>query len=155
MLVKPDAFILDTDGTTSLHTAAERGHYEYSKVRNDRPNLPIIDLAVMMAREMKPLVVTGRMDVDNCRIDTVAWYRDYFPDWFCNDMLLFMRPARLLDGKPDYRPDYIVKKEIYDRYIRDRFNTRYAVDDRLQVCRMWHHELNLPVLRVGDPDAVF
>ena len=149
-----DAFILDTDGTTALHTEEERGHFEYSKVKYDRPNQPVIDLAVLMHREMAPLVVTGRMDEGDCRVDTVWWYRKYFPDYFCNDMRLFMRPAKRPNGKPDYRPDYIVKEEIYLKYIKGRFNVRYVLDDRLQVCRMWY-SIGLPVLRVGDPDADF
>lgn len=155
MIIKPPAFILDTDGSTALHTEEERGHHEYSKVIHDRPNWPIINLAVKLHRWLVPLVVTGRMDIDDCRVDTVAWYRRYFPDYFCNDMRLFMRPAKLSTGKPDYRPDYVVKKEIYDTSIRDRFDVEYAVDDRLQVCRMWYHDLHIPVLRVGDPDATF
>lgn len=155
MIIKPDAFILDTDGTVAIHTEDQRGHYEYSKISGDQPNQPVIDLAVYLHRYMAPLVVTGRADIDDCRVDTVAWYRQYFPESFCNDMRLFMRPAKLSNGKPDYRPDFIVKKEIYDKSIRDRFNVRYAIDDRLQVCRMWHHDLGLTVLRVGDPDATF
>lgn len=154
MIIKPDAFILDTDGTVALHTTEERGHYEYSKVSGDKPNQPVIDLAVMLHRWMAPLVVTGRMDVDDCRADTVAWYRKHFPAYFCDDMRLFMRPAKLPTGKPDYRPDYEVKEEIYNKYIHDRFNVLYAVDDRLQVCRKWH-AMGLTVLRVGDPDAIF
>jgi hypothetical protein len=109
-LIIPDAFVLDTDGTVALHTEEERGHYEYSKVKYDRPNKPIIELAEMLNRWLVPIVVTGRMDIDDCRADTVWWYRQHFPESFFNDMRLFMRPAKLPGGKPDYRPDYIVKK---------------------------------------------
>jgi hypothetical protein len=154
-LIVPDAFVLDTDGTVALHTEEERGHYEYSKVKYDRPNKPIIELAEMLNRWLIPIVVTGRMDIDNCRADTVWWYDQHFSDNFCNDMRLFMRPATLLDGKPDHRYDYVVKREIYNKYILGRFNVKYWVDDRLQVCRMAHHDLGMTVLRVGDPDAVF
>lgn len=154
MRIIPEAFILDTDGSAALHAEEERGHYEYSKVKYDRPNWPIIDLAVLFSINLVPLVITGRMDIDDCRQDTADWYRAFFPDHFCNDMLLFMRPAKLPDGKPDYRPDYVVKEEIYNTYIKDRFNVKYVVDDRLQVCRMWY-SLGLTVLRVGDPDANF
>jgi hypothetical protein len=151
---KQKAFILDTDGTTALHSEAERGHYEYSKVRYDRPNKVIIDLAVLLHRDYAPLIVTGRMDIDNCKEDTVWWYRQHFPAYFMNDFRLFMRQAALPDGKPDYRPDYIVKEEIYWTKIEPFFDVFCAIDDRLQVCRMWHR-IGIPVLRTGDPDANF
>jgi hypothetical protein len=153
MIIRPDAFILDTDGTVCSHEGI-RGHFEYEKVSLDVPIQDIIDLACMLSRNLLPIVVSGRMDIGDCRPDTVQWYRDHFPAWFCDDMLLFMRPPKLPDGKPDYRPDYVVKEEIYNRYLHHRFNIRYAIDDRLQVCRKWH-AMGLTVLRVGDPDAVF
>lgn len=159
MRIIPDAFVLDTDGTVASHVNEDctlrRSHYDYSKVKEDLPIQPIIDLAVLLNRDFIPLVVTGRMDIDNCRTDTVWWYRQYFPEYFTNDMRLFMRPATLPDGSPDYRKDYIVKKEIYFKYIQGRYNVKYWVDDRLQVCNMAHHELGMNVLRVGDPVAVF
>jgi hypothetical protein len=65
-----------------------------------------------------------------------------------------MRPATLPNGKPDYRPDYIVKEEIYRRDIEPLYDVKFAIDDRLQVCRMWH-SIGIPVFRVGDPDADF
>src|SRR5271170_1634585 len=100
---KQKAFILDTDGTTALHTTEERGHYEYRKVRYDRPNKMVIELATLLHRDYAPLVVTGRMDDEDgqCREDTMWWHEKYFPWLFVNDMRLFMRPAKLPNGKPD------------------------------------------------------
>lgn len=54
----------------------------------------------------------------------------------------------------DKRSDYIIKHEIYNEHIRDKYNILAAFDDRLQVCRLWY-ELGLPLFRVGDPDADF
>jgi hypothetical protein len=54
----------------------------------------------------------------------------------------------------DYRKDVVVKEEMYNDHIKGKYNVTVVIDDRLQVCRMWHR-LGLPLLRVGDPDADF
>ena len=54
----------------------------------------------------------------------------------------------------DNRKDAIIKKELFDEHIRDKYYVDYIVDDRLQVCRLWY-SLGLTILRVGDPDANF
>ncbi len=40
----------------------------------------------------------------------------------------------------DHRQDAIIKKEIYDREIKGKFNVLFAVDDRKQVKRLWVKE---------------
>lgn len=57
--------------------------------------------------------------------------------------------------KNDNRKDSVVKKEMFDKYIRDKYYIEAVFDDRLQVCQMWHNEIGLPLFRVGDPDADF
>ena len=52
----------------------------------------------------------------------------------------------------DNRKDVIVKEEIYNEHIKDKYRVRAVFDDRLQVCRLWYR-LGLPLFRVGDPDA--
>ena len=61
---------------------------------------------------------------------------------------LFMRQTG------DFRKDAIIKQEIYEREIKDKYNVLFVLDDRLQVCRMWY-SLGLPLLKFGDPDADF
>ena len=55
--------------------------------------------------------------------------------------------------KDDNRKDSEVKREFYDE-LKDRYDIKYVVDDRLQVCRLWW-ELGLCLLKVGDPDLEF
>lgn len=148
---KPKAFILDVDGTVAYHDLGMRGHYEYTKVKYDLPICPVIEVVNILADSLPPVVVSGRMDEGECRTDTEDWITrhvmlSYFP--------LFMRQAVLPSGKPDHRPDYIVKEEIYWNFIEPQWDIQFAIDDRLQVCRMWH-SLKIPVFRVGDPDANF
>jgi len=36
----------------------------------------------------------------------------------------------------DVRKDSVVKKELYDEFIKDKYNVRFVIDDRPQVVRM-------------------
>ena len=68
--------------------------------------------------------------------------------WFFEFEHLFMRKTG------DFRQDAVIKKEIYDQFIKDKYYIEFVLDDRLQVCRMWY-DLGLTLLTVGDPDADF
>jgi hypothetical protein len=54
----------------------------------------------------------------------------------------------------DNRPDYEVKREMYETHVKGKRNVEAIFDDRLQVRRLWY-ELGLPLFSVGDPDADF
>jgi len=40
----------------------------------------------------------------------------------------------------DNRPDDIVKKDIYDKYIKDKYHVVCVFDDRKRVLQMWKNE---------------
>jgi adenylate cyclase class IV len=58
---------------------------------------------------------------------------------------LFMRQAG------DNRDDRIVKREIYEREIKGRYNVRFVLDDRNKVVALWR-DLGLPCFQVADGD---
>jgi hypothetical protein len=58
-------------------------------------------------------------------------------------MALFMRKSG------DYRKDSVVKKEIYERHIKEDFNVEFVLDDRDQVVKMWR-EQGLVCLQVAE-----
>lgn len=43
-----------------------------------------------------------------------------------------------------------VKKELFDRYVRDKYNIRFVLDDRDRVVKMWRNEIGLKVLQVAE-----
>jgi hypothetical protein len=51
----------------------------------------------------------------------------------------------------DRRKDSIIKKEIFDRHIRDVYNIEFVLDDRNQVVELWR-SLGLTCLQVADGD---
>lgn len=136
----PRAAIFDIDGTLAI--MGNRSPYDWPKVGEDKRNPEVIELLYMMLEGgFAILLFSGRDSV--CRPQTEKWLEENA----LPDSLLFMRP------EGDTRKDVEVKREFYEEASK-RYDIVYAVDDRLQVCRLWH-ELGLCLLRVGDPDADF
>lgn len=135
----PRAFICDIDGTLSDHTDL-RGHFEYSKVAQDRPIYPVIHMvqALIKKGDWIPIFVSGREE--HSRSDTVDWIYAYAGFWPNN---LFMRA----DG--DYRKDYLIKHEIFENQIAPCHWVEFAIDDRNQVVEMWR-SIGLPCFQVAD-----
>lgn len=134
---KPSAYVFDIDGTLALNLG-HRDYYDMEKVVDDDPNMDVVDIAVALKRAgHKILVVSGRDDI--ALNDTKYWlsgYGVYYDE-------LFMRKTG------DVRKDWIIKKEIFDNHIKDRYNVRGVIDDRPQVTRMWR-ELGITTLQLND-----
>ena len=82
---------------------------------------------------VKIIFVTGREDMDNCRELTIKWLDENFK--YCKDSWeLIMRL------KGDHRSDSEVKKEVYDKYIKDKYNVMCVFEDRDKVVKMWRDE---------------
>lgn len=135
----PDCYIFDIDGTLAQMNG--RSPYDYEKVNTDSLNIPVAN--VFKSLKEKKFIFSGRKDI--CHQDTVDWLLSNGLESYYD---LFMRETG------DDRKDYIVKREIYERYIKGKYNVIGVFDDRLQVCRMWY-ELGLPLFRVGNPDRNF
>ncbi|WP_280465803.1 AAA family ATPase, partial [Nocardia brasiliensis] len=134
----PPAWLVDIDGTLALK-APDRNIYDYTRVGEDIPNTHVVEVVRKLAVDSRIIVLSGRDD--SCKDAT--W------EWLCRHEIPFrelhMRPAN------DKRPDWQVKYEIFDEALRWRFRILGALDDRLQVCRLWR-DLGVPLLRVGVPD---
>ena len=59
--------------------------------------------------------------------------------------------SRLLN---DYRKDYEVKKELYDTFIKDKYEVLAVFDDRPQVVNLWN-DLELKTIAFGDQRVIF
>jgi hypothetical protein len=142
--MKERAIIVDIDGTVARHP--NRGHHEYSKVFEDEPVPAIIDLAVLLDGQVDcTLFVSGRPD--SCRADTALWITRHIPELDIDNEFAFL----FMRATGDYRSDDIIKREIYEKNIKDRYDVLYVLDDRNRVVKMWR-ELGLTVLQVADGD---
>jgi predicted kinase len=135
----PPAVVVDIDGTVAL--MGDRSPYDWPQVGFDAPNLAVIAAVRAMHTAGNAVVFcTGRDD--EARAETEAWLDLYVGVPYEG---LFMRPPG------DNRKDAIVKKEIFETEIRDRWRIVGVFDDRRQVVRMWR-ELGLTVFQVAEGD---
>ena len=83
------------------------------------------------------MFLSGRTDA--CRTATHQWLLKHVGVPFQG---LYMRAAG------DMRKDAIVKRELFDRHIRDSYDVTCVLDDRDQVVAAWR-ELGLTCLQVA------
>jgi predicted kinase len=137
---RPNCYLVDVDGTLALNTT--RHPFAWDRVHEDSLNPAVAELVRQLAQHQDIIVLSGRSEV--CRELTLTWLDDYQIPY----TELFMRP------KDDQRPDDLLKSELYDLHVRDRYNVLGVIDDRPKVCRMWR-SLGLSVFQVGNPDYEF
>jgi predicted kinase len=136
----PKAIIVDIDGT--LAHMNNRSPFDWQRVGEDTCDETIKNIVNNYSLTNKVIVMSGRDS--SCRELTEKWLVD-------NGIVfneLYMR------SENDNRKDSIVKKELFDNNIKDKYFIEYVLDDRLQVCRMWF-DMGLTLLRVGNPDSDF
>ncbi len=133
------AILCDLDGTLAILNG--RSPYDGAACENDLLNEPIAELVRSYAKNgTKIILLSGREN--NARSQTERWLNKYnipFDD-------LFMREAG------DKRKDSIVKKELFDLHIANRYFVRFVLDDRDQVVDLWRLDLGLPCLQVNYGD---
>ena len=136
----PPAIIVDIDGTVAL--MGDRNPYDETTVREDLPNMPVIEMVWAAAEhyEAKVLFFSGRTDA--CYGDTEEWVRKHVeadPDMF----ELHMRKSG------DFRQDRIVKYEMFNEHARGKYDVVAVFDDRDSVVLLWR-ELGLQCFQVAD-----
>ena len=122
--------ICDIDGTLAL--LGDRDRYDPT-TGEDTLNYPIANiLQVYDNQTVLPvdlILITGREDS----------YRDYTEKWLhkygiTNYKALYMRKTG------DFRKDFVVKKELYEKYIKSTYEVLFILEDRDQVVKMWREE---------------
>jgi predicted kinase len=134
---KGNAIIVDIDGT--LAHRCDRQWFDYSKVDQDELDVTVDGIVRAYAKMgYIILIVSGREATDECYHRTNTWLKKHNIPFYD----LMMRK------EGDFRRDSIVKKEIYNNYIKDKFDVEFVLDDRQQVVDMWR-EIGLKCLQVA------
>lgn len=136
-----EAIIVDVDGTLAHIT--DRNPYDASRALDDTLDDAVGVLVPMVYRHgYKVIVLTGRH----------SGHLGVTKEWLAQNGIEYDEIYCREEG--DDRPDWEVKREIFDNSIRGRFNIKFVIDDRPSVCRMWR-SIGLKTLQVGDPHHEF
>ena len=138
----PTCILVDIDGT--LAQRGSRDPYDFEKCGQDiiRAQVRYVSNLVKRDGQISVIILTGREE--KWRTIVEKWLADNEVEY---DILLM----RALD---DHRPDYVIKREIFDAKIRDKYRVFFIMDDRKQVKRMWVR-MGLFVFDCNQFDEVF
>lgn len=134
----PKAIICDLDGTLAL---LNRDPHNAAKCEEDALNVPVFEVITKYAQDgYQIILLSGREDT--FKPQTSNWLAMHKVEYH----QLLMRKAK------DNRKDSIVKREIFDEHVKDKYYISFVMDDRNQVVDMWRDELLLPCFQVyyGD-----
>lgn len=122
-----DCVIVDLDGTIA-HANNKRHIYNFKEVGVDDLDFNMFKIIESISSNNVALIfLTARSEV--CYDETLNWLREHnFP---LMDYMLLMRKEN------DYRPSKVVKKELYETYIKGKLNVLCAFDDKSDVVEMW------------------
>lgn len=133
----PRAIICDLDGTLAI--IGDRSPYDGSMVHLDLVNKVVKDILDRYRSTHEILLVSGRSND----------FAEQTREWLLNNGINFN--ALIMRKSGDNRRDAIVKKEIFDLFIKDQRYIEFVIDDRNQVVEMWR-DLGLQCLQVADGD---
>lgn len=140
----PKIVIFDLDGTLA-HANGKRDYFDWYKCDRDDLDRVVYETYLMHKNAGDRIfIITGRSE--EARPSTEEWLDFY---GIAYEQLLMRKKEH--NGKPDFRKDNIVKKEIYNDHIKGKFNVQVIYDDRQQVVNMWR-SLGLKVYQVSKGD---
>lgn len=135
----PKAIIVDIDGTLAKMNG--RSPFDWHRVGEDKVNEPIKDIVMAMKKQQYTVIIfSGRDGV--CRTETINWLSDNRIHYD----KLFMR------DEGNNEKDAIIKRRLFDTYIKDKYDIQFVLDDRNQVVDMWRKDLGLTCLQVDYGD---
>jgi hypothetical protein len=132
----PPAVLVDLDGTAAI--MCDRSPYDETRVGEDSPNAPVLT-AVRAMHAAGHVVVFCSGRTDGCRDATAKWLATHAQVPYA---------ALLMRAAGDSRPDAVVKRELFDAHVRDRYAVVAVFDDRNSVVEMWR-ALGLTVFQVA------
>ncbi|WP_446211172.1 phosphatase domain-containing protein [Micromonospora sp. IBSANI012] len=135
----PEIVLVDIDGTVALNVS--RSPYDMTRVGEDEPNEAVIAAVRAMHAAGYGVIFCSGRDA-TARPATEAWLDRHVRVPYLG---LHLRAVG------DSRKDAVVKQEIYEREVRDRYRVAGVFDDRQQVVRMWR-SLGLTVFQVAEGD---
>ena len=133
------AIICDIDGTLALKQ--DRDPYDHKKSDTDLLCKEVKNLLVLYkSNGYKIIIFTGRQI--RFKEVTLQWLQTNQVEY---DIIEFRKDD-------DNRIDSEVKFEMYNKFIKDKYDIEFVLDDRNQVVDMWRKELGLKCFQVNYGD---
>lgn len=133
---KTPAICFDVDGTLAHMNG--RSPFDWEKVGEDTPDTLLIEIANSLSKKYKILVMTGRDG--SCLEETKNWLKKHglhYDDIFIRE-------------EGDIRKDYIIKKELFFKYVDGKYNVHAVFDDRPQVLTHAWLPMGIKTFTCGD-----
>ena len=155
----PCCIIVDIDGTISDNTR-NRGWFDGDKVYEDTPKTKVLDVidAFCSLKFPSVFIFSGRENTGKCYAETLRWLNEKVWPHYLNFAFACKQTPIINEDKfltlrkeNDHRKDAIIKKEMFDKIVKDRYNVLAVFDDRNQVVEMWR-SLGLQVFQVAPGD---
>jgi predicted kinase len=135
----PRAMIVDLDGTLALFGSKNPYDRDFE---NDKVNvavLKVIENYINGIDKGTIIIFSGRSDK----------YFDVTRTWL-EKTAIYPRVIKMRK-EGDTRKDCIIKKEMFDKYVKDQYYIDFVLDDRNQVVELWR-SLGLTCFQVNDGD---
>lgn len=129
--------VCDLDGTATI--SGGRPIFDATNCHLDTPNIPVIETVKLFHDKGYHIIFCSGRE-DKYEAPTRQFIEQHMPNIKYD---LFMRKSN------DFRRDAIIKEEIYDNHIKDKFNILFILEDRRQVVELWRDKLGLTVFQVA------
>lgn len=134
----PKAIIVDIDSTLSFNIT---GRPYYGKgcaegIKDDIPNESVCNMVKSLFGEYAIIIVTGREGTKEVQVATEQWLKDHGIAY--NE--IYYR------NEGDYSKGALHKKNIFETYIKDRYNVQFIIDDS-KPCVDMYRDLGLVCLQ--------
>ena len=144
------AVIFDMDGVLAKKSP-DRNYREYDKVDLDSPIEAVFEILnhYLFDKDYVIIFITGRKE--SCKIKTMNFIAENTEldceqeEYFLDNFKLYMRENN------DNRKAEVLKKEIYDKYIKGEYEVVLVFEDDPVVCEMYKKE-GLLVLQPNTRD---
>jgi predicted kinase len=148
----PWCIIVDIDGTLAHMNG--RSPYDWERVGEDAIDRAVLDIlntyswtSPLLANRMQTdiIIISGRKLL--ARTETKKWLKKYDVPY----KALYMRPEDAVDENGKDLKDTVVKRALFDKYIRDKYQVLFVLDDRQVVVDQWR-AMGLKCLQVQPGD---
>lgn len=132
---KPWAIICDLDGTLALMNG--RNPYDASTCENDLINEPVHAIIERFRQGGEVIIFVSGRD-SKYRPQTLKFL----------EKCRFYKPLLFMRKEGDSRKDCIIKEEIFNEHIKDKYYVEFVLDDRDSVVALWRN-MGLVCLQVN------